>query len=89
MGDQLVQALEIIGYDHANRSYTTWSFDSHGAAGSYQASLNDRAWTLVGKRERFNGTFAEDRRMLSGTWERSSDGSIWVPWMRITLTKSE
>jgi hypothetical protein len=87
MGDEPVQALEVIGYDASRERYVTWSFDHQGATGTYQALLRDGAWTIYGESERFSGAFSDDRLTLTGTWEQSSDGATWVPWMTITLRK--
>lgn len=88
MGEERVQVLEIIGYDAARRTYVTQSFDSHGNVGAYRASLRDGAWTILGDSERFTGAFNEDRTILTGRWERSTDGANWSRWMTIKLTKA-
>jgi hypothetical protein len=87
MGDEEVKTLEVIGFDAASQGYRTHSFDNHGNAGTYTASLHDRAWKIWGETERFTGEFAEDGSTLAGQWERATDGELWQPWMEITLTK--
>ena len=85
MGRRRVQSLEIIGAAPRG-GYATWSFDDHGSAGEYRASLRGGVWKIRGKSERFSGRFSRDRRTLTGAWEQRR-GSKWAPWMEITLTK--
>jgi len=88
MGKDEVKAIEIIGYDASAQNYATHSYDNHGSISAYQANLLDRTWTITGESERFTGMFSEDGRSLTGRWELSNDGKIWVHWMDIKLTKS-
>ncbi|UHA75754.1 DUF1579 family protein [Paenibacillus sp. 481] len=87
MGDAEVKAIEIIGYDASSQTYTTHSFDNQGINNTYQANLLDAVWSIVGKTERFTGMFSDDGTTLTGSWERLSENSNWVPWMDIKLTK--
>ncbi|WP_339290063.1 DUF1579 family protein [Paenibacillus sp. FSL W8-0187] len=87
MGKEEVKAIEIIGYDASSQKYTTHSYDNQGNFSAYQANLIDRAWTILGKSERFTGMFSEDSNTLTGSWELSNDGKNWVHWMDIKLTK--
>lgn len=87
MGDMVVQALEVIGYDEDCDCYVSQSFDNSGNTASYRAYLRGDEWSIEGARERFTGVFSEDRRTLRGRWERSADGEEWRPWMAITLTR--
>lgn len=86
-GEQEVKAIEVIGYDATEGMYVTHSLDNHGAVGTYKATLTDRTWTITGRSERFAGTFNDEGTALSGTWERSDDGSNWVSWMTVILQK--
>jgi hypothetical protein len=88
MGEAEVKAIEIIGFDASSRTYFTHSFDNQGRAAAYKATLEDGVWTITGDAERFRGEFSDDRKKLTGKWERSPDGSRWVPWMDIQLTKA-
>lgn len=87
VGEQGVKTIEIIGYDAAERTCVTPSFDNHGAICTYKATLTDRTWTITGRSERYSGTFNDSRMTSSGTWERSDDGSNWVSWMTVMLQK--
>ena len=87
MGEDPLTALEIIGYDPATGTYPMRSFDSQGNTGTHQAALRDGVWTFAGDTERFTGSFSEDGNTITGLWEQSADGSTWVPWMDVTLTR--
>jgi hypothetical protein len=87
MGDEEVRVLEIIGYDAASDAYFTHSYDNHGGVAEYEATLHDRAWSILGRSERFTGTFDEGGTALTGTWERRAEGGEWTRWMTIRLTK--
>jgi hypothetical protein len=88
MGGEVVQALEIIGYDASRPGYFTHAFDSQGRFSSYESELRDGALTIRGRTERFSGQFSPDGGTLTGSWERSDDGGRWSPWMKVTLKKS-
>jgi len=64
------------------------SYDSLGTASRYEGRLHGREWTITGEAERFAGAFSEDGERLTGTWERSADGTNWEGWMDITLTRA-
>jgi hypothetical protein len=84
-GDE-TRGIEIIGYDNSNQMYFTHSFDNKGNSVTYQASLNDGVWKILGESERFTGRFSPDGNILVGKWEILSDGK-WLPWMDVKLTK--
>jgi uncharacterized protein DUF1579 len=86
MGGEEVKAIEIIGYDVTSQKYFTRSFDNQGNTSTYQASLLDGVWTILGDSERFTGLFGAGDSTLTGKWERF-EGSEWLPWMDVRLTK--
>ncbi len=89
MGEDEVHAIEIIGYDASRQAYRTRSFDNQGNTGTYEATLRGATWRIRGERERFTGELGDDGGSLTGQWERrSTDGTRWVPWMDIRLTKA-
>ena len=88
MGDDVVQALEVIGYDADRGAYFTHAFDNQGNAVAYEASLRGPAWSIAGPSERFTGIFSEDGTRLTGTWERFVEGAGWTHWMTMSLTKT-
>jgi hypothetical protein len=89
VGDQRVEGAEIIGYDPARGSYVTQYFGTDGPA-AYEARLTeqqgDLVWTMRSEADRFTGTFSADGGTITGHWEQLR-GSVWEPWMDITLTR--
>jgi Protein of unknown function (DUF1579) len=88
IGDDEVKVIELIGYDASSGKYFTRSFDSQGNAGTYQASVRDRVWTFTGETERATVMVSDDGNTMTAHWERSEDGSRWLPWMDVTLRKA-
>ena len=90
VGDQNVEGAEIIGFDPARGSYVTQYFGSEGP-NAYEANLveDDGAlvWTMRSKKDRFTGTFNDERNVITGRWDALGDDSTWQPWMDITLTR--
>ena len=90
VGELKVDGAEIIGYDPERGRYVTQYVGSDGPA-AYMAELTEEGgnlvWTMSGDDSRFSGTFSADRNVITGHWDRRSDGSTWTDWMDITLTK--
>jgi hypothetical protein len=90
VGVQKVEGAEIIGFDPARGSYVTQYFGSDGP-NAYEANLveDDGAlvWTMRSKKDRFTGTFNDERNVIAGHWDALGDDSTWQPWMDITLTR--
>ncbi|HYD51246.1 MAG TPA: DUF1579 family protein [Gemmatimonadaceae bacterium] len=88
MGDEPVQALEVIGWDAERRRYQTQAFDAAGAT-RWEAMLAQGRWTIQGETERFTGTFTADGRALDGTWEQRGEDGAWRRWMTLRLTRAD
>jgi hypothetical protein len=90
VGEQKVEGAEIIGYDPARERYVTQYFGSDGA-NAYEASLVEDdgglVWTMRSEKDRFTGTFNDQRNLITGHWDALDDDSNWRPWMDITLTR--
>jgi Protein of unknown function (DUF1579) len=90
MGDERVEGAEIIGYDPERGAYVTQYFGSDGPNG-YEATLTDDegplVWRMRSERDRFTGTFSDDRRTITGHWELLDPEGRWRPWMDITLSR--
>jgi len=90
VGEQKVEGVEIIGYDPEAGCYITQYFGSDGP-NRYRACLTEEVsnlvWKMESKRDRFTGTFSEDRQTITGHWEQLDDNDTWHPWMDVTLTK--
>jgi len=77
-------SLPIISVDLKTGAYTQHYYDSRGVARLYAMSLPEGVWTLTREspdftplefRQRFTGTFSEDRNTINGTWEIGRDGA--------------
>jgi Protein of unknown function (DUF1579) len=90
VGDTHVEGAEIIGWEPARGAYVTRYFGSDGP-NAYEASLADEGgvlvWTMRSEMDRFTGRFSDDRRTLTGHWERLDAEQHWRPWMEVTLTR--
>jgi hypothetical protein len=86
--------IAIIGSDAAGGGYLQHYLDSRGVARVYEMTFADNVWTLerdVAARDfsqRFTGTFDDDRNVIVGHWESSSDGSNWKPDFDLTYTRT-
>jgi Protein of unknown function (DUF1579) len=89
VGDQKVEGAEIIGYHPARGRYVTQYFGSDGA-NAYEANLVEDdgplVWTMRSEKDRFTGTFNDERNTITGHWDALDDDSNWQTWMDITLT---
>jgi hypothetical protein len=91
VGDQKVEGAEIIGFDPARGRYVTHYFGSDGP-NAYEASLVERdgalVWSMRSEKDRFTGTFNDERNVIAGHWDALGDDSTWQSWMDITLTRA-
>jgi Protein of unknown function (DUF1579) len=89
MGDDKVEGAEIIGWNPDRGVYSTLYFGSDGPA-AYEAELAEEGgalvWRMRSEHDRFEGTFDDDRSVITGHWEQL-EGGEWRAWMDITLTK--
>ncbi len=90
VGDEKVEGAEIIGYDPDRAGYVTLYIGSDGPT-AYEAALGEEGdalvWEMRSENNRFAGTFSADGNTIAGHWEQLYEGSAWLPWMDITLTK--
>lgn len=61
-------------------------FGYQGSTGVMYASVEGDTWKFTGETERFTGSFNDVGNIITGQWERL-DGSDWVHWMDIKLSK--
>ena len=87
-GDVEHKTMTIIGYDPSSQTYPVHFFDNLGYYRVYQARVHDRTWTFTGKYERATIVFGADGNTFKSTWERSSDGSNWLPLCELKGTKA-
>jgi hypothetical protein len=87
-GDVEHKTMTIIGYDPSSQTYPVHFFDNLGYYRVYQARVHDRTWTFTGQYERATIVFGADGNTFKSTWERSSDGSNWLPLCELKGTKA-
>jgi len=91
VGDQRVEGAEVIGYDPKRGTYVSLYVGTEGPS-SYEAELTeqdgDLVWRMQSERDRFTGSFSDDRTTITGHWELLGDDASWHPWMDVTLTRS-
>ena len=92
VGDEQIEGAEIIGYDPGGGTYRTQYFGSDGP-NAYEARLVEDegalVWTMQSEKDRFTGTFNDERNVITGHWDALDDDSVWQSWMDITLTRQE
>lgn len=81
----------IIGADDAAETYCVLHYDSRGVSRIYQMSLSNAVWKVwrefPGFSQRFSGTFSEDKKTITASWEKSLDGSNWEHDFDLKYTK--
>jgi len=84
-------SIAVIGPDDAAETYSMLYFDSRGVSRIYQMSLSEGVWMLwrdfPGFSQRFVGRFSDDKSVINGRWEKSTDGSNWEHDFDLTYTK--
>lgn len=89
--------IAIIGADpDSEGNFLQHYFDSRGVARVYKMSVSDRGWKLwrdtpdfspLEFAQRYTGTFGDDRRVITGSWEICHDGATWEHDFDLTYTK--
>ena len=87
MGDEHVEAIEIIGNDRATGAYPTHAFDHTGGVATYEMTERDGTWTVAGDGQRSRLEVAGDGVTMAAHWERQEADGSWVPWMEMAFTK--
>jgi hypothetical protein len=89
--------IAIIGADpDSEGNFLQHYFDSRGVARVYKMSVSERGWNLwrdtpdfspLEFAQRYTGTFADDGRVITGSWERCHDDATWEHDFDLTYTK--
>jgi len=89
--------IAIIGADpESEGTYLQHYFDSRGVARIYRMSFSDGVWKLwrdspdfspLNFSQRYTGTFTDEDRTISGSWEMCHDGTTWEHDFDLTYTK--
>src|SRR5579884_3102061 len=71
-------ATWVIGRDEDDQEYTVHYFDDRNTSRVYRMSFEEPTWKLWRERtqsiQRFVGTVSDDRSVINGHWEYSTDG---------------
>jgi hypothetical protein len=89
--------LAIIGVDPRREIYQQHYFDFRGAARVYEMTFDGAVWKLwresadfspLDFSQRFTGTFSDDPKAITGSWETSTDGACWNHDFALTYGKA-
>ena len=88
MGEERTEVIELIGYDASSKTYPMRSFDQQGNFTTMQANIDqDGVLKITGDKMRSALSASKDGRYMKAHWERSEDGSTWMPWMDMEFTR--
>jgi hypothetical protein len=89
--------IAIIGPDPENAGdFLQHYFDTRGVARLYRMSVTDGVWRLwrdapdfspLDFSQRYTGTFADNDKTITGSWEISHDGETWEHDFELTYTR--
>lgn len=75
-------ATWFIGHDKDSEIYTVLYLDDKQSSRVYEMSFKDNMWKLwrnsPGFAQRFTGKISEDKKTITGHWEKSTDGKTWT-----------
>jgi hypothetical protein len=90
-------SLAIIGVDQRTDGYSQHYYDSRGVERRYAMGFADGVWTLTREspdfspldfRQRFTGTFSQDKDTITGAWEKRQDGGEWEHDFALTYRRA-
>ena len=83
--------LAIIGSGEGNDEFLQHYYDSRGVARTYHMTMQDGVWKLwrqaPGFSQRYIGSLSADGNQISGSWEKSADGSDWQHDFELTYRR--
>jgi hypothetical protein len=82
----------VIGLDDHTDVFTMLYTDSRGVCRTYRMSLDANRWRLEAQPgpdffQRFDGVLNDDRTVIDGRWEASSDGTNWSTDFDVTYRR--
>jgi hypothetical protein len=90
VGDQKIACIEIIGHEPSHDDCAAHTFYSDGRHTVWRVRERDGVWTWTTAgplQVRCTSVFGNGGNAMTGTWEYSSDGSIWHVFWDTTLLK--
>ncbi|MCW3123702.1 MAG: hypothetical protein JWQ38_3194 [Flavipsychrobacter sp.] len=86
-------ATWFIGRDKDAQNYTVLYFDDRQYSRVYEMSFENGIWKIWRNSpdfiQRFTGMVSEDKKMISGCWEKSTDGKTWSHDFDLKYVKNE
>jgi hypothetical protein len=88
MGTEKTEVIEMIGYDREAKNYPMRSFDNHGDFAVMHFSVDEKGvWTIKGDKVRSTLRISGEGDQMNALWERTDDGTSWIPWMKMTFKR--
>ncbi|MEO5647802.1 MAG: DUF1579 family protein [Chitinophagaceae bacterium] len=88
MGDEPVEVIELIGYDPLSNTYSMKSFDNKGEFTMMEANIDPlRRLHISGEMVRSTLVPGKDGNKMTASWDRTDDGSTWIPWIEMKFIK--
>lgn len=92
-GDNVPNALSVIGRDDGASSCSLLYSDARGVARIYQMSLEGGVWKMwrdsAGFSQRVSGTISSDGKIITCQGELSRDGTHWEKDLDVTYHRKE
>jgi hypothetical protein len=82
--NQVHVTLMVFSYQADTQDYRAHFFDNYGFSRVYAGEVEGRSWRFSGRLERVRIEVSTDGRTLRHSWERTEDGSSWVPLCDLT-----
>jgi len=89
MGNKKSQTHEIIGVDKTQDQATLEHYDNKGSSGKMTGSLENGELKINGDKLRFKGQFNNSENEIVGIWEKLTEQSNWVEFLKMDFTKIE
>lgn len=84
-------AIWLISRDESTTNYTVLYFDARNVSRVYEMSFLDGTWKIwrnsLGFSQRFEGKLSDDGKIITASWEKSSNGSNWEHDFNVTYTR--
>jgi hypothetical protein len=81
--------VSIIRHDPGADEYSAYNVDNLGFARTYRVTSRDGVWSFTGERERATMAFSDDGSSMTIDWERTEDGSTWIPLCHLEGKREE
>jgi hypothetical protein len=87
-GNDALKSIAVIGYDALSQQYVMHQFDSMGYSRVYRGGVRDTTWKFTGEHERAAFTMGDNGNTMTIRWDRTDDGSNWLPLCELNATRA-